>query len=80
MIKGKSAIVTGSTSGIGLGIATALAEQGCNLLINGFVVPPNGTVTLGAGYTNCVAGLYQLQLHGECGGHRPRHSRHRQSH
>ncbi len=36
MIKGKSAIVTGSTSGIGLGIATALAEQGCNLLINGF--------------------------------------------
>src|SRR5258708_34962815 len=36
MIKGKSAIVTGSTSGIGLRIATALAEQGCNLLINGF--------------------------------------------
>jgi 3-hydroxybutyrate dehydrogenase len=36
MIKGKSAIVTGSTSGIGLGIATALAEVGCNLLINGF--------------------------------------------
>jgi 3-hydroxybutyrate dehydrogenase len=36
MIKGKSAIVTGSTSGIGLGIATALAEQGCNLVLNGF--------------------------------------------
>jgi 3-hydroxybutyrate dehydrogenase len=36
MIKGKSAIVTGSTSGIGLGIATALAAEGCNLLINGF--------------------------------------------
>src|SRR5260370_24608843 len=36
MIKGKSAIVTGSTSGMGLGIATALAEEGCNLLLNGF--------------------------------------------
>jgi 3-hydroxybutyrate dehydrogenase len=36
MTKGKAAIVTGSTSGIGLGIATALAAEGCNLLINGF--------------------------------------------
>jgi 3-hydroxybutyrate dehydrogenase len=36
MIKGKAAIVTGSTSGIGLGIATALAAEGCNLLLNGF--------------------------------------------
>jgi len=36
MIKGKAAIVTGSTSGIGLGIATALAAEGCNLMLNGF--------------------------------------------
>jgi 3-hydroxybutyrate dehydrogenase len=36
MLKGKTAIVTGSTSGIGLGIATALAAEGCNLLLNGF--------------------------------------------
>jgi 3-hydroxybutyrate dehydrogenase len=36
MLKGKSAIVTGSTSGIGLGIATSLAEQGCNVMLNGF--------------------------------------------
>lgn len=36
MLKGKSAIVTGSTSGIGLGIAHALAGQGCNILFNGF--------------------------------------------
>lgn len=36
MLKGKSAIVTGSTSGIGLAIAHALAEAGCNVMLNGF--------------------------------------------
>jgi 3-hydroxybutyrate dehydrogenase len=36
MLKGKSAIVTGSTSGIGLGIARALADAGANVLLNGF--------------------------------------------
>jgi 3-hydroxybutyrate dehydrogenase len=35
MLKGKSAIVTGSTSGIGLGIAHVLAGQGCNIMLNG---------------------------------------------
>jgi 3-hydroxybutyrate dehydrogenase len=35
-LKGKTAIVTGSTSGIGLGIARALAEAGCNIMLNGF--------------------------------------------
>jgi 3-hydroxybutyrate dehydrogenase len=35
MLKGKTAIVTGSTSGIGLGIAHVLAAQGVNLIING---------------------------------------------
>ena len=35
MLKGKNAIVTGSTSGIGLSIAGALAAQGCNILFNG---------------------------------------------
>ena len=36
MLNGKSAVVTGSTSGIGLGIARALAAQGCNVMLNGF--------------------------------------------
>ena len=36
MLRGKSAVVTGSTSGIGLGIARALAAQGANLMLNGF--------------------------------------------
>jgi 3-hydroxybutyrate dehydrogenase len=35
-IKGKSAIVTGSTSGIGLAIAEALAAAGCSVMLNGF--------------------------------------------
>src|SRR3954452_4889473 len=39
MLKGKSAIVTGSTSGIGLGIASALAAEGCNVVLNGFGDP-----------------------------------------
>ncbi|HVJ54398.1 MAG TPA: 3-hydroxybutyrate dehydrogenase [Aliidongia sp.] len=35
-MKGKTAIVTGSTSGIGHGIASSLAAAGCNILLNGF--------------------------------------------
>jgi 3-hydroxybutyrate dehydrogenase len=36
MLKGKTALVTGSTSGIGLGVALSLAQQGANLVLNGF--------------------------------------------
>jgi 3-hydroxybutyrate dehydrogenase len=36
MLEGKTAIVTGSSSGIGLGIASAFAEQGADVLLNGF--------------------------------------------
>lgn len=36
MLSNKTALVTGSTSGIGLGIAKALAQQGANIVLNGF--------------------------------------------
>lgn len=36
MLKGKTALITGSTSGIGLGYAKALAAEGANVVINGF--------------------------------------------
>jgi 3-hydroxybutyrate dehydrogenase len=39
MLKRKTAVVTGSTSGIGLGIARALAREGANVVLNGFGNP-----------------------------------------
>jgi 3-hydroxybutyrate dehydrogenase len=36
MLNGKTALVTGSTSGIGLGVALSLARQGANVMLNGF--------------------------------------------
>ena len=61
MLKGKTALVTGSTSGIGLGIAKALARQGANIVLNGFgdVDGPRAEV-LAAG----VAAGAQVAYHG----------------
>src|SRR5437879_3309741 len=39
LLQGRSAIVTGSTSGIGLGIATRLVQAGANVMLNGFGAP-----------------------------------------
>ena len=39
MFIGKTALVAGSTSGIGLGIARSLAAQGANVILNGFGEP-----------------------------------------
>ncbi|WP_414832645.1 3-hydroxybutyrate dehydrogenase [Afifella sp. YEN Y35] len=40
MLKGKTAVVTGSNSGIGLGVARALAAEGVNVVINSFTDRP----------------------------------------
>ena len=42
MLRGKTALITGSLGGIGFATARALAAQGCNILLNGFAPP--GTV------------------------------------
>jgi 3-hydroxybutyrate dehydrogenase len=57
MLKGKSAIVTGSTSGIGLAIAHSLAAEGCNVLLNGF-----GEKAFISGLVNELQGKYGVRV------------------
>ena len=47
-LKGKTAVVTGSTSGIGLGMATALARAGANVVLNGFGDPEPAKAAIAA--------------------------------
>lgn len=52
MLKNKTVLVTGSTSGIGLAIATAFAANGCNVCINGFGTAEDITAILNSLKTN----------------------------
>lgn len=54
---GKTALVTGSTSGIGLGIAQVLAQAGANLILNGF--------------GDASAAIAEIACHGTRVGHHP---------
>jgi 3-hydroxybutyrate dehydrogenase len=57
LLQGKSAVVTGSTSGIGLGMARALAEQGADILLNGF-----GAAAEIADLQRCLAKAYGVRV------------------
>jgi NAD(P)-dependent dehydrogenase (short-subunit alcohol dehydrogenase family) len=49
-LTGKSALITGSLGGIGFATAKALAEQGCDITLNGFAAPE----TIEARLTDCA--------------------------
>ncbi|MDX2101665.1 MAG: 3-hydroxybutyrate dehydrogenase [Alphaproteobacteria bacterium] len=64
-LSGKAAIVTGSTSGIGLGIAKAFAAEGCSVLLNGFLPPGVSEAELiaeVAGDTGVTVGFHGADL------------------
>ena len=56
MLAGRTAIVTGSTSGIGFGIAEALASHGANIVLNGFGDINGFALAAAENWTNTAAG------------------------
>ena len=64
MLKGKTALITGSTSGIGLGIAKSLARQGANIVLNGFgdVEGPRAEVLAAAQSNGAVVGYHGADM------------------
>jgi len=57
-LEGRVAVVTGSTSGLGLGIAESLAEQGASLVLNGFGDPADIEQT-----RDTLAALHAVEVH-----------------
>ncbi len=63
MLKGRTALVTGSTSGIGEGIARAFARAGCNIVLNGFGEP--GTIEALRAELAGLSGAAAVHLHAD---------------
>ena len=57
LLQGKSAVITGSTSGIGLGMARSLAGQGADILLNGF-----GSISEITELQRCLAKTYGVRV------------------
>ena len=59
-LTGKVALITGSTSGIGLATAHVLAEQGCHIVLHGLMAPDEGQA-LAAEFAKSVSDKYFFQ-------------------
>ena len=64
MLEGKTALVTGSTSGIGLGIAKALAREGAHIIMNGFgdVEGPKSQIQAAMGSSGARIGYHGADM------------------